>query len=439
MIKTFLKRLSLVAGALTLVLLLSVSWYYGKSPLFVARITLRGIALRAIGLCVAAHDPSPKPILCATGPAATSKSCMGTSVTFETLTQDVNMIFPRSYVTIKFSENSPIRRSRYSFSYQPASDPQLAVLRDNYRLSHLILPTNDDFENITRIVDWVHGQWCHGTSGAGDFNPGEFDADAIITHARHGDRFWCQVYAMTFVQVAASLGFQARLVSLTKDGYVSSDMHAVAEVWSNRYDKWIVVDPDFNIWYTRKGIPLNALEIHNAVIARAVDTIKIVKGVRRSGGEFESRIPKLYGYYRYFYVDMRNDWLTNRYFPGHPKRSDSATLFWDDPRLPSVLTLMTQTNSPHDLYWDINKTHACVGQPDIRTMNLPVYIDTLTPNYTHFEIVVDGAQSIPENTAEFAWKLHVGRNSLAICSVNAFGHRGIPAKIAIDIERGQGR
>ncbi|WP_198138270.1 transglutaminase-like domain-containing protein [Pelobacter propionicus] len=389
-------------------------------------------------MLVALHDPAPITMPCPVGPDKITTFPDG-FVSSAKLAEVIGSMFPGETVVVSRYDNSPLIRSRYPFSYQPSSDPRLASLREKYGLSKLAVTTDDDFLQIITILDWVHGQWVHGTSGADAFAPGEFDAGVILSHSRHGKRFWCHVYAMTFIQVASALGHQARLVSLTKDGYESSDMHAIAEVWSNRYVKWVAVDPDFNIWYERDAMPLSVLEIHNAVMDRTTDRITIVKGRRRADAEFERRIPILFNYYRCFNVDMRNDWLSNRYFPGHPRRSDVATLFWDDRRLPPVLTLMTKINHPHALYWDINKTHVSFVRSNKSTRTIPIYMDTVTPNYSHFEITVDDAFRISEKSARFNWKLHKGRNSLTVCSVNSFGHRGVPVKVTVDVglERGK--
>lgn len=408
-----------------------ISWYYDKSPLFVSKIAARAFALNAIALFVTLHDPSPVVLQNSAVPVTyESESLNGT---LENLTEATRQILPNHKITIvSFDNTSPIR-SKYSFAYQSAADTKIISLREKYELSKLLFPTVNDFEQIVAIANWVHSQWIHGASGAKEFNPGEFNADKILTRARQGDRFWCHVYSMTFIQVAASLGYQARLVSLTNDGYESSDMHAVAEVWSNFYGKWIAVDTDFNIWYTRNGTPLNVLEIHNAVLSNSTDTIRIVKGIQRPQPDFESRIPSIYKYYRYFYVDMRNDWLSNIYFPGHPKRSDKASLFWVDNRLPPVLTLMTKVNNPNDLYWDLNNTYLTFGQPTKSSNVLPVSLHTLTPNYTHIEVTDDNSTSKAEKSGKYDWTLHKGINSLKVRSINSTGHTGKPASIVLEV------
>ena len=53
--------------------------------------------------------------------------------------------------------------------------------------------------------------------------------------------------------------------------------HAVAEVWSNEYRKWVMMDPDINVHYERDGTPLNALEIREAWLDGVADEVEMVQ------------------------------------------------------------------------------------------------------------------------------------------------------------------
>lgn len=411
----------------------TIAWYYGKDSLYVFNTLVRALVLKSIALAVKLHDPCPEALYYSIGP--NQIKFKNTSGTPEMLSSLVRSLFPHHSINIVSFDNKPFICTNYIFGYQPAADPALKSLREKYDLSKLLHSTENDFEQLVAIANWVHSQWLHGTSGAKDFNPMEFNADIILTRARLGDKFWCHVYSMTFIQVAASLGYQARLVSLTKDGYESSDMHAVAEVWSNFYGKWITVDTDFNIWYTQNGIPLSVLEIHNAFLANETNTIRVEKGITRSPPDFEKRITSLYSYYRYFYVDMRNDWLTNRYFPGHPARSDQTTLFWSDKRLPPVLSLKTKVTNKDDLYWDINRTYINFGNQSIQEKKIEVYPCTVTPNFSHFEVSLDNDCQKNLTSSSFFWQLRLGVNTISIRSVNSDGVKGIESRFVVAIEK----
>lgn len=338
----------------------------------------------------------------------------------------------KKFIVNKYNNNLP-QPSNYTFSYQSLLCPDLSTLRDKYELSQLLNKTDDDFTQIVAIGNWVHSRWVHGTSGRDFFQPAGFNADIILSRAQLGDTFWCHVYSMTFIQVAAALGFQARLVSLTIDGYGSSDMHSVAEAWCNFFNKWVAIDIDFNIWYERDSVPMSVLEIHDAVISNNIDILNVVKGKNRPPDpEFESRIPLLFEYYRYFYIDMRNDWLSNPYFRSHPASSDKATLFWLDRRLPPVLNLFPKTDDCKQLYWKLNWTFM-VFQKDGDRCGLNILLYTLTPNFSHYEVIVNDKDKTTLVDDYIFWPLSVGRNSIAVYSVNLSGHCGVKSEISIDV------
>jgi hypothetical protein len=306
---------------------------------------------------------------------------------------------------------------------------RLDYLRRKYKIDSYVSTHNNDFDQLTAIANWVNSQWPHGTSGK--FDPTYFDADVILIQARHGARFWCHVSAMTFIQIASSMGYQGRLVSLSKKGYIPE--HAVAEFWSNAYQKWVMIDPDFNIWYTKAGIPLNVLELHNVLMNNEIDSITIVRGKNRPINELEGRVQTLILYYNYFYVDMRNDWLTNHYFAGHPARSDSSSLLWKDKRLAPILHFKPEVSEPNALYWDMNRTHMSFSDGFPVKGSISVYLDTNTPNFSHFIISTDNSKPVSINSNQFQWTIHEGANSLAVRSINSFNQNGIPSDIMLII------
>jgi transglutaminase superfamily protein len=405
-----------------------LSWHYSKSPLYVTKTAARALVLNSLVLVVSIHDSF----------AAIHKTPVGPplheigrrSITRDAFLSSIRTLFPHKIINVIIFENKPIIRSSYKFGYQSVSDSRICRLKDKYGIDRLF-PTGSDFIGIIALMNWVNSQWHHGTTGATEFDPGKFEADRILSHAKHGDQFWCHVAAMTFIQLASSVGIQARLISLSQDGY--NPDHAVAEVWSNEKQKWFMVDTDFNIWYTRNGVPLNVLEIHNLMMSNETNQIQIQKGINRLTPEYEKRIPVLYKFYRYFDVDMRNDWLTNQYFPGHPARSDKATLFWRDDRSPPVLNLKTKISSPLDLYWDLNRTELILSSLSPGKMTVAVDIATHTPNFSHFEVEFDSYEICKVTSNRIVWPLHLGGNSLKVCSVNSLGQKGIPAIVEVQI------
>ena len=70
----------------------------------------------------------------------------------------------------------------------------------------------------------------------------------------------CGTAAQLLIQAIQATGGFARRVELR---FTPKDAHAVVEVWSEAYQKWVVLDPDYDLYYTVDGVPQNALELHD--------------------------------------------------------------------------------------------------------------------------------------------------------------------------------
>ncbi|GFE60836.1 transglutaminase-like domain-containing protein [Geobacter sp. AOG2] len=407
-------------------LILGISYYYSVSPYYVSKTVAREACLEIIKYATSIYDPT-KVVIAPTGPSANHTPVENTNS--ENVLLLINKKYPKGINKLKVYNNKQITYSTHPFSYQTSNERRLVELRKKYGIDKFISEKRTDFEQITEISNWVNSQWQHGT--AGKFNPSNFDADDVLIQAKNGATFWCHVAAMTLIQSAASVGYQGRLVSLSKNGYIHE--HAVAEFWSNEYQKWVMIDPDFNIWYTKNGIPLNVLEIHNAFMDKNTKDIAIVTGKHRPIHDLEERLSSLMQYYAYFYIDMRNDWLTNHYFPGHPARSDENTLVWQDKRLKVLLDFKPEVDNPDDLYWDLNRTHLLFADSTRTDDGIMVSFETNTPNYAFFDIKIDGIHTLKQSKNKFLWPIHSGDNSIEVRSVNSYGQEGIPSFVVINI------
>ncbi len=319
------------------------------------------------------------------------------------------------------------------FAYQPADAQALHDLRDRYALPTLVQGQPSQLAALLVLNDWVRRHWQHGLTGAVDFR--RFYAGQILEAGPKGAQYWCHVAAMTFIQVVAAVGYQARLVSLSYDR--ATTRHAVVEIWVDDLDKWIVVDTDLNLHYRDdSGSPLNALELHKACVNGGAAGISIVKGPytpEKLADEDTRTLPRMLRYYRYFYVDMRNDWMTNVYFRGHPRRSDRATLRWQEPEERGFLDRIPVTADASALYWPLNHVEVRLGvdaEVTVRT-SLAVYLKTITPNFDHFEIRMDDSAGVAHRSSQVQWPLRPGRNFLTVRAVNMFGVKGPPSRIEL--------
>lgn len=77
----------------------------------------------------------------------------------------------------------------------------------------------------------------------------------------------CGTYSMVLAELLLSLGFRARWVCCLPMDLRYCDSHAVVQVYSNEFNKWIILDPALDCCYfDSKGIPLSLSEFRNAII-----------------------------------------------------------------------------------------------------------------------------------------------------------------------------
>ncbi len=167
------------------------------------------------------------------------------------------------------------------------------------------LTNKAEFESILRIKEWVAAQWPHSLPDP--YPP--WDAIIILDWIRTGRTGgFCGQYSQVMLQALASFGIPARYVEI---GRLTPVDHFVIEVWSNDYDKWVMLDADFNVHFERNGIPLGAVELHDALMNGATDDVDEILGSVREGHVDPNVLPfRGIDNFRYVRVMLKADHLS---------------------------------------------------------------------------------------------------------------------------------
>jgi hypothetical protein len=148
-----------------------------------------------------------------------------------------------------------------------ADDPsckELGRLRREYELDAVVAGSRSDAERLRRIVSWAHSSFEH--DGAGE--PSSPDPLTILAEAAGGAGFRCVEYATLVVAAARALGMPARELCLaTRDAEsrASGAGHVVGEVWLSDARVWAFADAQTGIVPECDGVPLNAVELRDAI------------------------------------------------------------------------------------------------------------------------------------------------------------------------------
>lgn len=140
--------------------------------------------------------------------------------------------------------------------------PRLKRMCDDYSLNKIVEGEPSEFRRMLKLRHWVHSRWPIDNDQ--NFSG---DAFAILEKAKTGAGFHCSHSMAVQHAVLSAMGFVARYVQVDRnhEDFGRSVHHGVNEVWSNDYAKWVMLDAKYDIHFERDGVPLSALELHEAV------------------------------------------------------------------------------------------------------------------------------------------------------------------------------
>ncbi len=330
--------------------------------------------------------------------------------------------------------------SSYRFAYQEPFD-RLERLRKQYDLKKVTAGHKTELGKLVALRNWCRHTAPKGwDSGRTQWCP-PWDALILLeTNQAPLALCMCTHYSTLFVQTAVALGYTARHVIL--------DHHCVAEVWSNEFGKWILMDtgnshdPSYNCHFECNGVPLSALEIRQLWKAKRTSEVQVVYAERKSIALDRIDANK-HGWadlklYRRFCIALRNNHLLTP-FPGelthgHGEYFCDVYLWWEDSAIPVESPEYGLTsNRPADYYWPVNETaiELTTGK-DAGT--LIVDLKTMTPNFDRFVVRID-RKKWQEKGPGFVWKLRPGRNVIEAKTVNTFRVHGPVSRAVVEMTK----
>jgi len=336
------------------------------------------------------------------------------------------------YLNVVYIDKNDITTTSIPFAYQWPTYRTKAI-RETYNLDNIIKKGNTELEKFVLLRDWARHTAVKGWDWGKSMWCPPWDALIILSTNKEPIALcMCTHYSTIFTQCAISLGFTARQVILNH--------HCVAEVWSDQFNKWILMDtgnssdPELNCHFEHEGIPLNALEIRNLWKQDRTNEIQVVysSGKKISGDEIKNQCD--FSNYRRFAIPLRNNFLGNP-FPGELEQGMSQYycdlyLWWDDSQIPVESPEYGKTsNRISDFYWTLNKTIIDLVYQKDNILN--VSLSTNAAVFSHYLISIDGG-AWTKSKDNFKWNIHNGRNELRVKAVNSFGLECPVSKAIID-------
>ena len=167
-------------------------------------------------------------------------------------------------------------RVRLAEGQDPTPPPMVFNDPDDPRLESLrsIMPPQaldrslPELERLRAISTWLASSWEHtpAAPGLGVINS-PWDPETVLAWApgqcgHNGLRPTanCIFYGVAFANAAQAIGVPARCAIFAgKPG--KADGHFTAEYWSDEHQKWAMVDPNFDDFFIRDGVPQSVSEL----------------------------------------------------------------------------------------------------------------------------------------------------------------------------------
>ncbi|GJQ57439.1 MAG: hypothetical protein SCALA701_02400 [Candidatus Scalindua sp.] len=225
-----------------------------------------------------------------------------------------------TYFTL-FSEEGAYTATPFDgteFRYVDLNHPFFSKIRKDKRISHLYKNNRQiDFYKAVFMANFLRDLFPHGPPHKSYYRDSVLE---MMDAAENGEKFLCADISKMLAQLIQASGNQARIVSLSNS---KGKAHVVLEMWSNHFNKWAIIDADYNVYYQDdKNIPLSALELYQ--IANSKNQMNKVKRVAgNSLNTLHTSNTKLIEtlYKEGFTIWFYNKWIESDFSRWHPARS----------------------------------------------------------------------------------------------------------------------
>lgn len=250
----------------------------------------------------------------------------------------VTVTLPGLVVAVERGPTRPPGDAGLPVRFDRFDAPRLEQLAAREGLANVTAGAATEFEGVLLLKDWVAAQFPH-TAPDPYYPP--WDALIILDAIRSGiTGGFCAQFSQVMLQSLAALGLPARYLEI---GRIDNPYaHFPLEYWSNQFNKWVLLDVDFNLHFERNGVPLSGLEVHDAYVSGEAASVTIVEGSVRQGHPsytvWPARTLELYHYLR---VHLKADHVTAPAEEPFDRWNDmvewldSRTIPWESSPVPS--------------------------------------------------------------------------------------------------------
>lgn len=330
-----------------------------------------------------------------------------------------------------------VQKAPIAFYHESFGVKQLSELRARYDFDEYVARGKDEFERMNLLKRWTYDTVTYG--GAKQYTQLR-NALTILEKAKRGEVFWCNNISAVYMQCALSLGYTSRYLFVRN---TKGESHIVNDIWSNQYRKWVFMDPTWNVYLEKDGVPLSLPEMRAEWRKNGGADLVYVYGAGDNEKRFSKRdLPiKRDDNFLYRLWPVTDEWISFMYQVAMVGRNDlfthedgSGAYIWD-----TIYTIKDEANSK-DAVWEFRR-YPSPGEAalfhDLNRVDIKVeeaegkpriFLDAFgpsnySPNFKAFEVRIDSG-AWEEGGAVLAPALKGGKHTIQARVVNKFGVRG---------------
>lgn len=357
-------------------------------------------------------------------------------------------------ITVVETNNSALNYDYQKLRLPDSIDTKEFRELKEYVLANITLKSTKEPEIYFELMEWVSQQWEHNGWHAA---PDSLNSLGILKSAKYDkQQYRCVEYGSVLHDVLVAFGYVARTIGIKNSevDYGGAGMaHVTTEVWSNNYNKWIFLDPQWDIYAIHNNIPLNIYDIAQLDINKQFNEIQFMQnGEVVKDSDYSQFLANYLGYVdinikcnnlKYslsLKLEGNKDYMT---FQGFPTGKNAFTN-----EVSEVYFSLNQTMILFD-YTDAeyNRSQEAYSKLEVKTLedyNNNMYVfaahpdfeitfDNNMPWFDHYKVVLNN-KTVESTDQKWLIQLNTGINELEVVAVNKNGVEGVPTKMKISYE-----
>ncbi len=343
------------------------------------------------------------------------------------------------------TDNPSIKYPSVEWEWESWDRPEFKELRSRENTDILVEQSLSDFDAQIKLLDYATKRW-RWQSPIPEYP--DWNALAIAKRIDSmGGGGMCIQSNLFLGGLCMAYGWQTRLVNIVG--------HEICEVWNDDYGKWIYLDASTVNHYTcdkKSGEPLNMHDMHMMFVDRyfpdkPIDWMKDPT----SSPKVEEDHPVLLGSIDFpapqrtshngfnHAIFMRIMPRNNYYEKPYPRPLTHGSSWWPwdgyinwyDDQTPPKRQYSWHTDRKRDMWPDLNLVHIDATQ-GFGNDRLYLRFETYTPNFSHFEVDMNGRGWEKVESDHWTWYLASGYNNIRVRAVNKLGAKGRPSTASLN-------